>query len=86
MKKLIGYLLALIGLIGLALNSAIVRERKLVPLIENIPKEYLLIPSLVLIVLGVVVLIVSGKGGKARQAAKEVPIYRGKKIIGYRVE
>lgn len=84
MKKLIGYLLALIGLIGLAVNST--AGRKNIPLIESFPKEYLLYSSLVFIVLGVIVLIIFGKGGKSRQVEKEVPIYKGKKIIGYRVE
>ena len=84
MKSWIGYLLALIGLAGLAVNST--AGRKLVPFIENFPKQYLIYSSLVLIVLGVVILIVFGKGGKARQVEKEVPIYKGKKIIGYRIE
>lgn len=85
MKKLLGYLSALIGLAGLAVNST--AGRNLVPFVENFPKQYLLYPSLVLIVLGIIILIVFGKGGgKARQVEKEVPIYKGKKIIGYRVE
>lgn len=84
MKKLFGYLLAAIGLIGLALNSTV--GRKYFPILEKVSKEYILVPALVLIVFGVIVLIVFGKGGKARQVEKEVPIYKGKKIIGYRVE
>lgn len=84
MKKILGYLSALIGLAGLAVNST--AGRKLIPFVETFPKQYLLYPSLVLIVLGIMILIVFGKGKKARQVEKEVPIYKGKKIIGYRVE
>lgn len=88
MKKLIGYLLALVGLAGLAVNST--AGRKLVPFfvpfLEYFPKKYLISFFLVLIVLGVMILIVFGKGGKAKQVEKEVPIYKGKKIIGYRIE
>lgn len=84
MKKLFGYLSALVGLVGLAINST--AGRKLLPFIEKFPQTYLLYPSLVLIVLGIMILIVFGKGKKARQVEKEVPIYKGKKIIGYRVE
>ncbi|MEK6873062.1 MAG: hypothetical protein AABW90_03560 [Nanoarchaeota archaeon] len=84
MKKLFGYLSALAGLIGLFLNST--AGRKLFPFIKNFPKEYLLIPSLVLIVFGIFILIIFGKDGKAKQIEKEVPIYKGKKIIGYRIE
>lgn len=84
MKKKFGYLLAVIGLIGLALNSTI--GRKYFPILEKVSKEYLLIPALVLIVLGVIILIIIGRSGNAKQVKKEVPIYKGKKIIGYRVE
>ena len=63
MKKNFGYLLAVIGLIGLALNSTVVR--KYFPILEKVSKEYLLIPALVLIVFGVIILIIFGKG-KAR--------------------
>jgi len=94
MKKLIGYLLATLGLIGLLISSkkGVEITSEYIPFIKDIPYLYLLVPSLVLIALGVVVLIVLGEGfsGKARQADKEVPIYQGegkkRKIIGYRVE
>jgi len=94
MKKIIGYLLAALGLIGLLISSkkGVEITSKTIPFIKDIPYLYLLIPSLVLIALGIVILIVLGGGssGKAKQSEKEVPIYQGegkkRKIIGYRVE
>ena len=89
MKKLFGYLLAGLGLIGLALNS--VGGRKYFSFLENVASNYLLIGSLVVLVFGIVILIVMGKGSKKiKQVESEVPIYRGegkkRKIVGYKVE
>ena len=88
MKLIYGYLLAALGLIGLAANST--AGRKMIPVLENVSKEYILVPAMVLIVLGIVVLIVMGKSGKPRQEKEEVPIFKGegkkRKIVGYRVE
>ena len=89
MKKIFGYLLAGLGLLGLALNSTV--GRKAVPFVENIERNYLLIPALVFFVLGIVIMIVMGKDSKKiKQVEKEVPIYQGegkkRKIVGYKVE
>ena len=89
MKKIFGYFLAGLGLIGLALNSTV--GRKAVPFVENIENSYLLITSLVLFVAGIVIMIVMGKGSnRIRQVEKEVPIYQGegkkRKIVGYKAE
>lgn len=91
MNKAIGYLLAGVGLIGMGLTSAF--GQRLVPVLSVVPKSYILIPSLVLTGLGVVIMIVTSKGGKSGktpQAAKEVPIYQGegkkRKIVGYKLE
>ena len=95
MKAVIGYLLAGIGLIGLALNSKIVRETKIIKenfnFLDKINSEYILIPAAVLIVLGVIIMIMNSKAGsKIKQINNEVPIYQGegkkRKIVGYRVE
>ncbi|MEK6914781.1 MAG: hypothetical protein AABW83_03975 [Nanoarchaeota archaeon] len=89
MKAVIGYLLAGIGLIGLALNSKIGRAN--FNFLEKINSEYILIPVAVLIVLGVVIMIMNSKAGsKIKQINNEVPIYQGegkkRKIVGYRVQ
>lgn len=89
MKKILGYLSVGVGLLGLALNSTV--GRKAIPFLENIESNYLLIPALVFFVLGIVIMIVMGKGSsKIKQVEKEVPIYRGegkkRKIVGYKAE
>ncbi|MBT4166338.1 hypothetical protein HOE04_04840 [archaeon] len=78
-NKLLGYAIAGLGLAGLALPSF--------NILPNIPKIYLTIPALILIAIGVMMLITSGSGkSKNNQSQKEVPIYKGKEIVGYRVE
>ena len=62
MEKIVAYLLVAVGLIGLALNSRV--GRGFVPFLEKVPSNYLLIGSLVLFVIGIIVLIVMGKGNK----------------------
>ncbi|MBS3093722.1 hypothetical protein J4456_04040 [Candidatus Pacearchaeota archaeon] len=90
MNKAIGYLLAGVGLIGMGLTSAF--GQRLVPALSVVPKNFILIPSLILTGVGIVIMIITSKGGsgKIQQAAKEVPIYQGegkkRKIVGYRVE
>ena len=86
MKKVIGYVLALVGLIVLAsgIKGFDVFILKFFPFLGNLPTfkgiSLSLIGGLVLIVLGIIFLKGSGRG---RQAT-EVPIYSGKHIVGYR--
>lgn len=82
-NKILGYALAGLGLAGLALSSGNIIN-------TNIPKLVILIPSMILVAIGIMILIITGDKSstskKSRQVEKEVPIYRGKEIIGYRVE
>lgn len=86
---MIGYLLAGLGLIALALNSKIGREN--FSFLGKISSEYILVPATVLIVFGLIIMIMNSKNGsKIKQITKEVPIYQGegkkRKIVGYRAE
>ena len=89
MKAMFGYLSAGIGLLGLAVNS--VAGREMVGFLDNVSSEYVLIPSAIFIVLGVVIMVMNSKGGKRiKHITEEVPIYRGegkkRKIVGYRAD
>ena len=81
MAKLIGYILALIGLAVILLSFNISRFPSLV----SFNKTYIMIAGVILVILGVVFTI--GKG-KIKQSSEEVPIYEGtgkkRKIVGYR--
>lgn len=89
MKAVIGYLLAGIGLVGLALNSTVGREN--LSFLSGISSEYILIPAAVCLVIGLGVMVMNSKGGsKIKHAGKEVPIYQGegkkRRIVGYRAD
>jgi hypothetical protein len=88
MAKIIGYILALIGLAIIAFSSKIVT----IPFVAAMPKGmiYTIIAGVAFVAVGVVlVLAKEPSSGKAPQHAKEeVPIYTGegkkRKIVGYR--
>ena len=83
MKKIGGWILTLVGLVILASQiKGLAIILKYLPFLSSINKTYSMIAGLILIVLGVVLLMGSGSG-KGRQL-EEVPIYRGKNIVGYR--
>ncbi len=88
-KKTLGYILAAIGLLGLGLVSPI--GKKILPSVENLPQQSIIVGSLCFVILGVLIVSIFGdKGKKEKQAEKEVPIYKGegkhRRIVGYKVD
>lgn len=85
MNKITGYVIAIIGLIGIAAWST----SDIRAFIENLIKiklpadNPLLIASIVIIVIGIFLVIKSGKF-RSRRRGPEVPIYRGKDVVGFR--
>ena len=82
---LVAYGITGLGLFGLALSSKIGAG-----IIGSELAKALLIPSLTLTVAGVVILLVVSKKGFGTNETKknketEVPIYKGKEVVGYRV-
>ena len=82
MKKIGGYILALAGLIVLAsgIKGLDVFILKFIPFLSSVPKTYSMIAGLVLVVVGIILLMGNSRG----RQSEEVPIYRGKNIVGYR--
>ncbi len=75
MNKLTGYILAIVGLVVVLLSFNLSKLG-----LTAIKQTYALLIGLVLVAVGV--FFVMSKG--TDQAAEEVPIYHGKKIVGYR--
>lgn len=76
--RIIGYLVSLLGLILLALSLDFVKAMfNLTSL--TISGNYLMIVGGVLILVGIFIIVSSGTGRRS-----EVPIYRGRNIVGYR--
>ncbi|MFH1359327.1 MAG: hypothetical protein ABIH37_05550 [archaeon] len=91
--KLVGYILAGLGLAGLALSTP--AGAKYAPFLEGFTKSTVTIGSICLVVVGaLIVSFLTKKGwkssGPVRHIQEEVPIYRGegkdRRIVGYRAE
>ena len=83
MKRVIGYVLSGLGLAGLvasgmdSVNKIVLDKFSFMPYKENL----LLIVSAILIIVGLYFVY---NFGKVNMNGKEVPIYKGKEIVGYR--
>jgi len=80
MKRSLGYVISLIGVIILVLGIKPVNDVLSIPLLNDIPANILLIIGVVIAVIGIFVLRSSPKGKKV----SEVPIYHGKDVVGFR--
>jgi membrane protein YdbS with pleckstrin-like domain len=79
MKKLIGYIMCAAGLLILTIGVGLFSIDT--PILKTLKPIYIIILSLVIITIGIIPLIRK----QEKQSSKEVPIYKGKKIVGYRV-
>ena len=77
-----GYTLSILGLIGLSLTFDKVKEITQIKFLESITNFQMMIISVVVIVMGIILL----RGKKSSQSKGDIPIYQGKKVIGYRRE
>jgi len=81
MNKIIGYVLAALGVIGLAVIN-IPQLRSEITLPAQLTDNMVLIGSAIIALIGVFFAF-RGRGRKGKQMP-EVPIYHGKNIVGYR--
>ena len=82
MKKVIGYIISVVGLIILSLTFEQIKEMIRIPGLENFTNIQLMIIGLVIAVMGILLIATSKKTRKTK--GKEIPIYKGKEIVGYR--
>ena len=87
MGKILGYLIALVGLVILGLSFFASN----IPAVSLISPTYIMIGGVIVIIIGIALTLggSSGSGSrKVRQSEEEVPIYEGegkkKKIVGYK--
>ena len=80
MGKTLGYIIAFIGLIGIS-AWAIPEVKEAIPFLEPFSDTMLLSISIVVIILGLFV--VTKSSSKGPNKGKLIPIYKGKKIVGY---
>lgn len=85
MNKFIGYIIAAIGLFGLA--AANIKEvqdfvQNLIPQLAKIDSLTLTITSIVIILAGI--FLITKSPFRRTQKLREVPIYKGNQIVGYK--
>ena len=78
-KSIIGYILAAIGLLGILFSGEAIKAT--IPFLADISSNVVLITGIAFLAVGVVIMIITGK---SRRQQAEVPIYKGKEIVGYR--
>ena len=79
MSKIVGYVLAIVGLVGVA-AWAIPEVKKMIPNLNQVGDTTLVVVSGAIVLLG---LILAMKGRRGRRGG-EVPIYHGRDVVGYR--
>lgn len=86
--KILGYVIAVLGLAVIALSNSIVK----LPFLNSTAKGllYVAMAGIVLIAVGIALSLTGSSGSSIKQAEEEVPIYEGegkkRKIVGYQKE
>lgn len=85
MVRAIGYFVCFIGIIVLLTSVPPVKELAIdyLPLLSSVHNFFIIGVGLVIMVIGVSILRASSFRGGGRQT-REVPIYHGRNIVGYR--
>ncbi len=84
MKKVVGYGIAVVGLVVMTLGFNIIE----LEFLKGIAGNYIAGAGIVLIIVGVVLSLKESGGRKMKRDKEEIPIYEGvgkkRKIVGYR--
>jgi len=86
MKKMVGYVVSIVGLVVMSLGFNIINFK--ITLLEGVSANIIAGAGIGLIIIGVVLSLKGSGGRRSKQAKEEVPIYEGvgkkRKIVGYR--
>ena len=83
-KSLVGYVLSLGGLFGLAMTYEPLAKKIPVTLPATLSGTTLFIVSAVLLIIGIFVVMTSKGSSRRTKKGKELPIFQGKEVVGYR--
>lgn len=79
--KILGYVLALLGVIAVVFSTPSVPQSLKLPLPAALSSTPLLVAGIILVLAGIFIILKSSRSSKQ---APEVPIYEGEKVVGYR--
>jgi len=82
--KIVGYIIAIIGMIGVLLKTEMVKKLIPITLPAITQTTYFMIGSVVVVVIGLALTMMGGGGMRRAKSGGEVPIYSGNQIVGYR--
>ncbi|MFH1238210.1 MAG: hypothetical protein ABIH79_03025 [archaeon] len=86
MKKVIGYIISVAGIIVMALGFGMINLK--LKFLEGVAGNYIAGIGIVAVIVGVIISLKTDSEKKDKQVAEEVPIYEGvgkkRKIVGYR--
>ena len=80
-NRILGYIIAIIGVIAVAAGVLPQIKEILTFLPATVTATTLLIGGAIIAVIGILLILKSGNRGKQ---AREIPIYHGKNVVGYR--
>jgi len=85
MKRVVGYIIALVGILGVA-APLVPQVYSNLPIPEGFPDLYLTIGGVILVVVGLAFLVNRGGSGvtRGRSRGVDLPIFQGKNVVGYR--
>ncbi|MFA4960464.1 MAG: hypothetical protein WC548_02265 [Candidatus Pacearchaeota archaeon] len=87
MKKLVGYIISILGLVVLVIGVGLIKFN--LGILSTVNNSYILGAGIVLVIIGVV-LASKESGFKKEKEIEEIPIFEGmgkkRKIVGYRRE
>ena len=81
MNRSLGYVISLVGIVILVLGIKPVNESFNLAFLEGVSGNVLLVIGIVIAAIGVFIL--RSSPGRTKQS-KEVPIFHGKEVVGYR--
>jgi len=86
MKKVIGYIISVAGIIVMALGFGMINLK--LKFLEGVAGTYIAGVGIVAVIVGIIISLKTDSEKKDKQVAEEVPIYEGvgkkRKIVGYR--
>lgn len=82
--KIVGYIIAIIGMIGVLLKTEMVKKLIPITLPPFTQTTYFMIGSVVVVVIGLALTMMGPGGMRRSKGGGEVPIYSGNQIVGYR--
>jgi hypothetical protein len=82
MNKLLGYIISFIGIVIIAIGSLPPLRTAIKVIPASIKDLYLMFAGLIIVIVGIIFL--TGFGSSSSSKVKEVPIYQGKDVVGFR--